>query len=331
MTPSTIYLAGGCFWGTEHFFRQLGGVISARAGYANGNTDNPTYEEVYTDTTGFAETVEVRFDEDRLPLERLLAFYFMTIDPASVNRQGEDEGTRYRTGIYCTDAKQMERAGKVCGAVAGRLDGPLAVELEMLRNWYPAEERHQNYLSKNPGGYCHLSPKVFAYARMAGEIEALLEGEPDMTARLAQTAAVIHERMGFFWTGFYMLGENLAKDGAELVLAPFQGPAACVRIRKGRGVCGSSWERNESIVVRDVREFPGHIACSALSRSEIVVPVRDRRGEFRGVLDIDSREVGTFDETDRVWLELVCELLYPVSGTGRESQSCAGPASTGTR
>ncbi len=122
-------------------------------------------------------------------------------------------------------------------------------------------------------------------------------------------AALIHERMHFFWTGFYILKPDIEGKGEELVLGPFQGPEACFRIRKGRGVCGTAWEQNRSIVVPDVEEFPGHIACSSLSRSEIVVPVHDKAGNFVAVLDIDSKETGTFDETDRAWLEQIATLI----------------------
>lgn len=128
------------------------------------------------------------------------------------------------------------------------------------------------------------------------QLESLLEGETDEIANMANTAALIHETFGFWWTGFYIV-----KDG-QLVLGPFQGPVACTRIPFGKGVCGTAWKRGESIVVPDVELFPGHIACSSLSRSEIVVPII-RNGEVVAVIDIDSKELGCFDDTDRSWLE----------------------------
>jgi GAF domain-containing protein len=120
---------------------------------------------------------------------------------------------------------------------------------------------------------------------------------------MANVAALIHERFGFWWTGFYRV------IGEELVLGPFQGPVACTRIRKGRGVCGTSWNENRTVIVPNVHEFPGHIACSSLSNSEIVVPVFDECGNVTGVLDIDSRDFDTFDETDAEWLEKICRLI----------------------
>lgn len=140
------------------------------------------------------------------------------------------------------------------------------------------------------------------YRILYQQIISVLEGESDPVANMANVAALIHETFGFWWTGFYIV------KGKELVLGPFQGPVACTRIPFGKGVCGSAWERKESIVVPDVEEFPGHIACSSLSRSEIVVPVF-RDGEVDGVLDIDSKELAAFDQTDRAWLEKITGLM----------------------
>ena len=140
------------------------------------------------------------------------------------------------------------------------------------------------------------------YRLLTEQIKALIEGETDCVAVMANVIAAIHESMGFFWTGFYRV-----KDG-ELVLGPFQGPVACMHIPIGKGVCGSAWQRKETIVVPDVEQFPGHIACSSLSRSEIVVPVFSH-GEVVAVLDIDSKELATFDDTDRQYLEAICGLI----------------------
>ena len=129
-----------------------------------------------------------------------------------------------------------------------------------------------------------------------------MSGETDQIANMANMAALIHETFGFWWTGFYIVKEQ------ELVLGPFQGPIACTRIPYGKGVCGTSWQRRETIVVPDVHEFPGHIACSSLSCSEIVVPIFSK-GSVYAVLDIDSKELATFDKTDKEWLERIVELL----------------------
>ena len=140
------------------------------------------------------------------------------------------------------------------------------------------------------------------YDLLLKQVGSLVAGESDTTANLANAAAAIHEAFGFWWTGFYLV------KGEELVLGPFQGPVACTRIPFGKGVCGTSWARRSTVVVPDVEEFPGHIACSSASRSEIVVPLI-RGGEVLGILDIDSRELATFDDADAAGLEPIAALL----------------------
>lgn len=162
-----IYFAGGCFWGTQHFLKQINGVYSTEVGYANGDISNPTYEQVYTDTTGYVETVRVVFDASVVSLEFLLKLFFCSIDPTSLNRQGGDVGTRYRTGIYYCDPSQLPVIEQVCREVAQRLDAPMVVEVLELKNFYRAEEYHQDYLDKNPDGYCHISRELMIMARKA--------------------------------------------------------------------------------------------------------------------------------------------------------------------
>ena len=146
------------------------------------------------------------------------------------------------------------------------------------------------------------------YRELLPQIKAVVEGESDLIANMANVASMLHETFGFWWTGFYRV--HPPQDGQEdfLILGPFQGPLACTRIKKGKGVCGTAWERGETVIVPDVDAFPGHIACSSLSRSEIVVPIK-RDGEVKAVLDIDSRELATFDEVDKKYLEEVAEVL----------------------
>lgn len=151
-----IYFAGGCFWGTEHYFKQVRGVVSTDVGYANGHTERPTYEEVYSDTTGYVETVHVVYDPEAVSLEMLVELFFDVIDPLSVNRQGEDVGTRYRTGIYYTSDDDLRSISSVYERVERRLGAELVVELRPVENYYSAEEYHQDYLDKNPTGYCHI-------------------------------------------------------------------------------------------------------------------------------------------------------------------------------
>jgi L-methionine (R)-S-oxide reductase len=144
--------------------------------------------------------------------------------------------------------------------------------------------------------------KTEQYQSLIPQIIALLEGETDLVANMANTVAALKEQFGWFWTGFYVVKND------ELVLAPFQGPVACTRIKKGRGVCGASWEQEKTLIVPDVEKFPGHIACSSLSKSEIVIPVI-RNGEVVAVLDVDSDQYDQFDGTDQYYLEQIVQLI----------------------
>ncbi len=163
----TIYFAGGCFWGTEHFMKQIPGVIFTRTGYANGHTSHPSYREVCTDKTGFAETVLTEYDEQQVDLDFLVRLFFKMIDPTSLNQQGGDKGTQYRTGIYYTDPQDRPVIEKTVQALSADYEAPIVVEILPLQNFYPAEDYHQDYLEKNPDGYCHVSPELFKMAREA--------------------------------------------------------------------------------------------------------------------------------------------------------------------
>lgn len=341
----TIYLAGGCFWGTEHYIRQFDGIIETAAGYANGTILNPSYEQVYTDKTGYVECVRVIYDEETLSLYTLLKLFFISIDPLQKDGQAGDIGTRYRTGIYWIDPGDRQIVEEVYAEISSTYEAELtdaihsgnsitqqniiAVETGPLQCFYPAEEYHQDYLVKHPDGYCHISlaTQHFAktYARMtkalksAGHmseilskeekylilseyISLLVKAKDDITKRMAQISLMIHQAFGFWWTGFYLV------KGNELILGPYQGPLACLRIAYGRGVCGTAWKEERTIVVPDVEEFPGHIACSSESKSEIVIPLR-QNGLIKGVLDIDSEKHATFDDTDALWLEKITNIL----------------------
>ncbi len=162
-----IYLAGGCFWGAEKYIRQIRGVISTDVGYANGRTENPSYEEVCHNDTGHAETVHVVYDAEKLPLPFLLELYYDAVDPTSVNRQGGDTGTQYRTGIYYVDPADEGVIHTSIQKLQKRLDKPVAIEVKPLDNFYSAEEYHQKYLDKNPGGYCHIGSDKFRRAAQA--------------------------------------------------------------------------------------------------------------------------------------------------------------------
>ncbi|WP_454986434.1 peptide-methionine (R)-S-oxide reductase MsrB [Capnocytophaga bilenii] len=186
---ANLYFAGGCFWGTEHFFKQIRGVISTEVGYANGTLQHaPSYEEVCSGNTGFAETVKIVYNPQVVDLKLLLELYFKTIDPTSLNKQGNDVGDQYRTGIYYTDAGVKTTIDEAIAALAKNYKKPIVVEVSPLKNFYQAEEYHQDYLDKNPRGYCHIPTKLFEVARKANPepIKFKKPTEAELRSRLSK-------------------------------------------------------------------------------------------------------------------------------------------------
>ena len=157
----TIYLAGGCFWGVQHYFDQFDGILKTTVGYANGNTENPEYKAVKAGLTGHAETLKIQYDSTLISLSKILDLYFDIIDPVSINQQGEDIGISYRTGIYYVDETDLDIIQSKYNEIQKKYDSKLAVELEPLKNFFNAEEYHQKYLDKNPGAYCHIPASKF--------------------------------------------------------------------------------------------------------------------------------------------------------------------------
>lgn len=175
---ATLYLAGGCFWGTEHYLKQIKGVIATQVGYANGHKPNPTYKEVCEQNTGYVETVRVDYDPEVLPLTLLVQLYFKSIDPTSLNRQGGDVGTQYRTGIYFTDPSLLPMLEAERFKLEREIGEPVVVELLPLKNFYDAEDYHQDYLDHNPSGYCHVPKALFDYAREANRTPQATYSKP---------------------------------------------------------------------------------------------------------------------------------------------------------
>jgi len=187
-----IYLAGGCFWGVEKYLSLIPGVLETEAGYANGRTPNPSYEDVCTGLTGFAETVRVKYDSVRIGLTEILELFYQVIDPTSVNRQGNDIGEQYKTGIYYADEADKPIISGSLILLGESLNKPVAIELKKLENFYPAESYHQEYLDKNPGGYCHISRSHFdaagSYTGKAG-VNSLKDRLSDMQFEVTQRNA----------------------------------------------------------------------------------------------------------------------------------------------
>ena len=157
----TIYLAGGCFWGVQHYFDQFDGIVKTTVGYANGNSENPKYKDVKAGLTGHAETLEIQYDDTVISLPKILDLYFDIIDPVSVNQQGEDIGISYRTGIYYTNESDLEIIQNKTNEIQKNYQEKVVVEIQPLDNFYEAEEYHQKYLEKNPQGYCHIGKCFF--------------------------------------------------------------------------------------------------------------------------------------------------------------------------
>ncbi len=166
-TEKEIYLAGGCFWGLEKYLSNIPGVTATETGYANGKTEKPTYEEVCRHGSGHAEAVRLSYDASQISLARLLSLFYRVIDPTSLNRQGNDVGSQYRTGIYYMDQEDYSVIRKSIDELKNNYQKPIAIETLPLKNYYPAEEYHQKYLDKNPGGYCHINPSHFELAKEA--------------------------------------------------------------------------------------------------------------------------------------------------------------------
>lgn len=173
-----IYFAGGCFWGTEHFLKLIRGVEETQVGYANGNYPNPTYKEVCTGETGFAETVRVSYNPKAVKVDLLIELFLKTIDPTSLNRQGGDIGTQYRTGIYYVNDEDIPIIEKALEDLAKQYDKPIVVEVMPLKNFYDAEKYHQDYLENNVGGYCHIGPDLFQLARKANQYKETEDYSP---------------------------------------------------------------------------------------------------------------------------------------------------------
>lgn len=194
-----IYLAGGCFWGVEHYMKFLPGVVDSEVGFANSLVEKPSYREVCTGRTGAVETVKVVYDAEKTSLSFLLDSFFQIIDPTSMNRQGGDMGTQYRTGVYYTDAADRPIVMKALARLQAKYTKPLVVEVEPLKNFYLAELEHQDYLSLQPGGYCHVPREMFREAKEAkvpeGSIQVDEKLRAEERARLAEGKEALKKRL----------------------------------------------------------------------------------------------------------------------------------------
>lgn len=310
-----IVIAGGCFWGVEAFFSKMDGVLDVVSGYANSNIKNPCYLEVKKHLTTAVEAVEIKYDATIVSLELIFSYLFKIIDLTAVDHQGEDYGHQYRTGIYYTSEEEKVLAETMIQALQKNLEEKVTVEVLPLENFYLAEDYHQDYLEKNPDGYCHINfthleerhkkiDKEALYKEVLIEVEALLEPSLYEVSILANVSALLKERFPYYsWVGFYL------SNGKYLYLGPFQGRVACEKINFNKGVCGTAFSKQETLIVEDVHTFEGHIACDSGSNSEIVVPLLNKEDKIIGVLDVDSYRFAAFDKMDQHYLETLIQKL----------------------
>lgn len=304
----TIYLAGGCFWGVEAYFKLIPGVKKTVVGYANSRVKNPTYREVCSGLTNAVEVCKVEYNSQVLSLEKALSYFYRIIDPTALNKQGGDTGTQYRTGIYYVNQADKVVIEESLAQLQTKYREKVVVESMALKNFYDAELYHQDYLENNPGGYCHVDlsilkdherkinkPKV--YNVLLQDVDALFKAEEHELTVMSNVTALIKAAFPrVSWVGFYLAYND------KLILGPFQGKVACNEIKFNAGVCGLSYREKHAVIVSDVLSFPGHIACDPLSRSEIVVPLYNNNDEVIGVLDLDSEHFDNFDTEDEQYL-----------------------------
>lgn len=310
-----IYFAGGCFWGVEAYFKLIPGVKETRVGYANSLVLNPTYEEVCAEETGAVETTYVKYNPKVISLSKLLEFFFRIIDPTAINRQGNDYGTQYRSGIYYVLADDQKVIAEALHKLQQKYPKPIVVENKQLLNFYDAELYHQDYLLKNPHGYCHVNLNALAphetkinkrriYNSLLENVKHLFNEDSSPVSVLSNFTALIKDAFpAISWVGFYL------NDGKKLVVGPFQGKVACETIAYDRGVCGAAYTAKNPIIVPDVHEFTGHIVCDELTNSEIVLPVYDAANTLIGVFDVDSHMYDYFDAEDETYLSELLQII----------------------
>lgn len=310
-----IVIAGGCFWGVEAYFKLIPGIKETKVGYANSIRENPSYEEVCSGETNAVEAVKLTYNPKVITLEKILHYLFRIIDPTSLNKQGGDQGTQYRTGVYYFDEGEKAIIANALLMLQKEYKAKVVVENKPLLNFYDAELYHQDYLTKNPYGYCHvnlndLKPeerkvnKRKLYSELLTKVEVLFTNESHTISVMSNLSALIKETFTkVSWVGFYI------DNGKHLILGPFAGKVACETINYNSGVCGYAYRHKKSVIVEDVSLFPGHIACDDLTNSELVLPVYDKNNTLFALLDLDSYEFDYFDSEDEHYLKVILNMI----------------------
>lgn len=310
-----IVIGGGCFWGMEAFYSQMDGVLDVVSGYANSNIDSPSYSLVKKHLTTAVEAIKITYDSSTVNLMQIFSYLFQIIDVTSFDHQGGDYGHQYRSGIYYKKEEERDLALSMIKELQKNYIDKIAIEVLPLNNFFLAEEYHQDYLAKNPDGYCHIHlqqlkeehkklDKKSLYQEAVLNLRGLIDPSMGQVTNLANASALLKDKFPFYsWVGFYL------SNGKHLILGPFQGKPACVKIDFLKGVCGTSFAKKEAIIVQDVHAFPGHIACDSDTNSEIVIPLLNKNDEIIGVLDVDSYRYGAFDLDDKNGLQAVVDIL----------------------
>ena len=310
-----IVIAGGCFWGVEAYFKLIPGIKETKVGYANSIRENPSYEDVCSGETNAVEAVILTYNPLVISLEKILHYLFRIIDPTSLNKQGGDIGTEYRTGVYYFDESEKDIIQNELNKLQKDYNAKVVVENTPLVNFYDAELYHQDYLTKNPYGYCHvnlndLKPeerkvnKRKLYSELLTKAEVLFTDDSHTISVLSNISALIKETFSkVSWVGFYV------DNGTHLYLGPFQGKVACETINYDKGVCGYAYMNKKSVIVPNVHDFPGYIACDDATNSELVLPVFDKNNTQFAVLDLDSYDYDYFDEEDEHYLKVLLSMI----------------------
>lgn len=297
-----LYLCGGCFWCIESVYAGIDGVKSVVSGYSGGDVINPTYEEVKAQNTKHREALEIVFDENKITLETLIDIYLDSVEPFNNEGQYIDTGFSYTLALMYLNESQKNIIEKKINEFEKIKGQKTCIEVLPFKNFYKAEEYHQEYYLKNPKEFKNEIKESnrrenFDYNLLNNQLKSLIEDDDYDISILSNASALLFSSLkDLNWAGFYIIKDNQLKVG------PFQGNVACSTIQIGKGVCGTAVKESKTIVVENVHEFPGHIACDENSKSEIVIPIyKDNR--IYGVLDIDSPIYNRFLTVDKLGLE----------------------------
>ncbi|MBP5342723.1 peptide-methionine (S)-S-oxide reductase MsrA [bacterium] len=304
-----VYLAGGCFWCINMTIKETPGVKDVVVGYSGGDEENPKYEDVKSQKTGHRETIKVTFDENIISYPDLLDVFLLNVDPFDEFGQFIDRGHSYTLAIYYKNEYEKNIASMKIAELENFFNKKAYISIEPFKSFYIAEEYHQDFYKKHKEEFekelieSGRIKKMTDYKLLNNELKEIIRDVECDISNFANASSLIFNTLdNLNWAGFYLL------DNDYLYLGPFQGKVACTKIKVGSGVCGTSVFMKKTLVVPNVLEFKGHIACDSNSKSEIVIPmIKDDK--IIGVLDIDSPIFNRFSEEDKIGLEEFVKIL----------------------